>query len=178
MHPLPRYFAVLCTKLASLALLVPCLSANAAEGFSSIQLPNTTLQFTAPIHLSSYNPAPETLTYIFLRTDSKTGFQTNVNVQYQPFKGSLDDYSALSLSQFKSMGLTTMPPTHGSSGSFSYIQYDYTGEMAGRSMHWLARAFKVSDSIVLVTCTAQASTWEVDEALCTSAIQSIALTPR
>ena len=97
------------------------------------------------------------------------GFAPNLNVQIQPYAGSIEDYVKLSLEQFKSAGLKVVQQK---SLTKSVAIFEYTGETQGKSLHWYARAEKSGASVYLVTATALAQQWDNNEARLKSCVDS------
>ena len=98
--------------------------------------------------------SPQQVLMMFL--PAKAGFAANVSVQIQPYGGSIDDYSELSLKQFNSAKLKVL--AHKKEGEL--VLFEYTGMMEQRQLHWYARAEKKGSSIYLVTATAIDSEWD------------------
>ena len=72
------------------------------------------------------------------------------------YDGSMDDYLALSLQQFKSAGARVLQQKRlGTSAAV----FEYTGEMQGRLLHMYARAQKSVGKVYLVTGTAADEQW-------------------
>ena len=83
------------------------------------------------------------------------GFSANINVQIQPYPGSLEDYKKLSEAQFIQMGLKTIS----SSGKGNEIYWEYSGNIQGNNMHFYAKAIKVGNLFYLATGTDLESNW-------------------
>ncbi len=83
------------------------------------------------------------------------GFSANVNVQIQPYPGSLEDYKKLSEAQFVQMGLITIS----SSENGNEIHWEYSGNMQGKNMHFYSKAIKVGNLFYLATGTDLESNW-------------------
>ena len=83
-------------------------------------------------------------------------FTPNVNVQIQPYDGSLDDYIKLSVKQFESANLKMVQQgrTKDSGAVFEYL-----GEIQNRRLHWYAKAQKSQGRVYLVTATALEEHW-------------------
>ena len=93
---------------------------------------------------------------IMMFLPAKGDFAANVNVQIQPYDGSINDYSALSSKQFASAGFKLIRPAEPKGAS---VIFEYTGKMEGRALHWYARAEKAKDRVYLVTATAPEGDW-------------------
>jgi hypothetical protein len=108
----------------------------------------------APLEVPAGESTQQSLMMFLPATD---GFAPNVNVQIQPYPGTIDDYVALTLKQLKSMEIKVLEqkkPTK------SVAIFEYQGELQGRSLHWYARAEKSADHVYLITATATPSQWK------------------
>ena len=83
-------------------------------------------------------------------------FTPNVNVQVQPYEGSLDDYIKLSLKQFESANLKIVQQGRTTD---SGAVFEYRGEIQNRRLHWYAKAQKSQGRVYLVTATALEENW-------------------
>ena len=97
----------------------------AASGFSIAPLEAPKGQLTQQVLL------------MFLPTSGD--FTPNVNVQIQPYEGSLDDYIKLSLKQFESANLKIVQQGRTTD---SGAVFEYHGEIQNRRLHWYAKAQK------------------------------------
>lgn len=136
------------TKIALLALALSAGVAQADEplvfaehGFSIRPLKGKSAAATQQV-LTMTMPASE-------------GFAPNVNVQVQPFDGTLDDYMKISREQFKAMGIKMVQEKREGKA----IILEYTGTMKGMPLHWYARAVQAQGKIFLTTATAAESQW-------------------
>ena len=82
-------------------------------------------------------------------------FSANVNVQIQPYNGTLSQYKDISDSQFKQYGFKPVLSKINSNS----ITFEYTGLMSGKNLHWYSKAYKQGNFIYLVTATEQESNW-------------------
>lgn len=83
-------------------------------------------------------------------------FTPNVNVQVQPYDGSLEDYIKLSLKQFESAKLRMVQQGRTRD---SGVLFEYQGEIQNRRVHWYAKAQKSQGKVYLVTATALEEHW-------------------
>lgn len=83
------------------------------------------------------------------------GFSANVNVQIQPYPGSVKDYKKLSEAQFVQMGLKTIS----SSENGNEIHWEYSGNINGKKMHFYSKAIKVGNLFYLATGTDLEVNW-------------------
>ena len=84
------------------------------------------------------------------------GFAPNVNVQIQPYQGTLKEFAEISDKQFKDVGLTIAKEE----ATATTITWEYTGTYQGHPMHWYSKAIQGKGRIYLVTATALESQWE------------------
>ena len=94
---------------------------------------------------------------LFMALPASDGFAANVNVQIQPYSGTLDEYIALSEEQFKAAGFKVVQR---SKQGQSAVVFEYVGEMQGRALHWYAKAVHATDRVYLVTATATETQWK------------------
>lgn len=84
------------------------------------------------------------------------GFAPNVNVLIQPNDKPIDHYIAITLAELKQMGMAVV----GSKKVNETIaQFEYTGRLNGRDLHFYAKAFKKGDQVYLVTATSKKTQW-------------------
>ncbi len=101
------------------------------------------------------------------------GFAANVNVQIQPYPGALDGYISLSQGQFRQAGLTVL--NQRKEGPSEWV-VEYAGQMAGRSLHWYARAKLKPGKIYLATATASKEQWPSVSAKLKTCVDSLEVT--
>jgi hypothetical protein len=140
--------------LPSLACLAVGLAIPAARGQSAKPLHFASAGFSiAPLE----SPPGDTLIQpLIMCLPARDGFAANVNVQIQPYKGKLDDYTSLTGAQLKGAGLTLLQYK---SGGKSVAIYEYNGTIQGRALHYYQRAEKSGDSVYLTTATATEDQW-------------------
>ena len=97
---------------------------------------------------------------------------TGINVQIQPFYGSMAQYIELSISQFKQVGLKTV--SSGLEGEKAVLEYK--GLFQGRILHWYSRAVKKGGFVYLVTATDDQNSWKTNESKLKSVVDSFELT--
>jgi len=83
-------------------------------------------------------------------------FAPNVNVQIQPYAGTMDDYIALTMRQLDKANFKLLQKNVLGK---AIAVIEYTGEMNGRALHWYARAEKLAGKVYLVTATATEAQW-------------------
>jgi len=138
-----RLAVVLCLVFA--ATLVP------AQG---------TTRLSFPVHGFSLNPIEGTsdtqnVQPVILMLPPSDGFAPNVNVQVQPFGGTLAEYVALSEGQFQAMKWKVKKRTKTRTSE----TWEYTGKTASGRMHWYSRAVLSDGRAFLTTATALESQW-------------------
>ncbi|NLW09819.1 MAG: hypothetical protein GX036_08180 [Firmicutes bacterium] len=84
------------------------------------------------------------------------GFTPNVNVQIQPFAGTMADYTALSKQQIENAGWKLL---NQATPGKDVVILEFAGEAQGFGFHWYAKAVKDGDRVYLVTATASESYW-------------------
>jgi len=140
-------------------------SANAAESTNRLHFP--VAGFTiAPLEAPPGESTQLALTMCLPGTD---GFAANVNVQIQPYTGTIEDYVALSLQEFKSAGLKVLEQR---APAKSVAVFEVTGESQGRPLHWYSRAEKSGSRVYLVTATAAPAQWIKEAARLKSCVES------
>ncbi|MCB1053126.1 MAG: hypothetical protein H6510_01660 [Acidobacteria bacterium] len=82
-------------------------------------------------------------------------FAPNVNLQIQPYSGSIKDYTELSDQQFKDAGVRILHENLQAND----VVWEYAGTYNDRQMHWYARAYKRGNKVYLITATALESQW-------------------
>lgn len=97
------------------------------------------------------------------------GFAANVNVQIQPYTGTIEEYLALSLQQIKSSGFKLKQQKK--STPFVVI-FEYTGEAKNQKFHWYAKAEKSGGSVYLATATTIDALWEKQMTVLKSCVDS------
>ena len=99
--------------------------------------------------------APTTAFMTFL--PASDGFGPNINVNIQPYPGSMKEYVALSKTQFQKMSWTVIDEKQIGDGEW---KVEYKGPMQGSDLHFYARALTKGGKVYLVTATAKESQWD------------------
>jgi len=102
---------------------------------------------------------------------ASNAFAANVNVQIQPFAGTLLDYDKLTKAQLQAEKFKALVEKKLGNELF----YEYTGSMSGRDMHWAVRAIKKDAQIYLITATALESEWEASSITLLGSLDSFKL---
>ena len=84
------------------------------------------------------------------------GFAPNVNVEVQPYKGSMREYTNLSKQQFKTAKLTVLNETI----TEKSVVFEYSGLFQGRELHWYAKPELTVEKMYLVTATSTEPQWK------------------
>ena len=95
-------------------------------------------------------------------------FAPNVNVQIQPFTGTMKEYADLSEQQFNAASLVVLGETH----TRTSVLWEYSGMFRGRKLHWYARAELGEGKVYLVTATATESQWSTVSAQLKACVDS------
>jgi len=135
-----------------LALATFVLSATASDSTNRLNFAAAGFSI-APLESSPGSTPYQALMMMLPVTDN---FAANVNVQIQPYPGTLDEYTTLTLQQFKDAEMKVIQQKRLSK---SVQLFEYSGEMQGKSLHWYARAEKFGDKVYLATATSTADQW-------------------
>lgn len=139
-----------------LPALLPALlfvAPDAADSSNRLSFPLSEFSIT-PLEAA---PGQTPWTPLIMSLPPVDGFSANVNVQVQPFAGTLDEYAALSQRQFSAAGCKVLSNTRQAQ---TVVIFEYTGKVKDRSLHWYARAVQASGRIYLVTATSAAAHWD------------------
>ena len=90
----------------------------------------------------------------------RKGFATNLTVIAQATKLSIDDYIALSKSQFKELNISVTSEKRVKVSGRDAALFEYEGQAQGTDMKWMALAVADGDRILLVTGTALAADYD------------------
>ncbi len=113
----------------------------------------------------------ETTTYqaVIMFLPETEGFAPNVNVQIQPYNGTINDYATLSRQQFRANGFTIISEDV----SDKTIVWECSGTPMGLRMRWYIRAVLYENKVYLATATATASQWQTVSAKLKSCVDSL-----
>jgi hypothetical protein len=101
-------------------------------------------------------PGETTCQALAMFLPASANFAANVNVQIQPYSGTIDQYLTLTINQFKDAGVKLIEQKKvGKSG----IVVEYSGQLQGQSLHWYARAEKAGGHVYLATATTAEQDW-------------------
>ncbi|MBI3186627.1 MAG: hypothetical protein HYZ31_02000 [Gammaproteobacteria bacterium] len=144
-----------------------------ALAFSSPGYATTLIFDKAGFEISTLEapPGPEGTQALIMMLPAEGGFAANVNVQIQPYAGSLADYKKLSESQFSQLGFKVMT----SAIDKNILTFEYAGSMSDQTLHWYSRAIKKGNFIYLVTATSQERNWLKNKAALETSVNSFKL---
>ena len=97
-----------------------------------------------------------TATALMMFLPMTEGFGPNINVNIQPYKGTMAEYAKLSRGQFEGMKWKVVSERLTPEGEW---RIEYSGSMNGEDLHFYARALPKNDHVYLVTATAKESQW-------------------
>lgn len=100
-------------------------------------------------------------------------FAPNVNVQIQPFDGTLDEYADLSRAQFAEAKAKVI--FYKRSGDA--LVGEYAADLQGRKLHFYARTLQSGDRIYLATATATETQWPSVGAKLKACVDSLSIPP-
>ena len=86
------------------------------------------------------------------------GFSPNVNVQIQPYAGTIDQYATLSKKQFVALKYKLIREVKVGKDS---LLFEFSGKLEGHQLRWYARATLRGGKIYAVTATAREDQWPV-----------------
>ena len=124
----------------------------AADSNNRLHFPTAKFSI-APLDSS---PGPASHAIMMMTLLPTNNFAGNVNVQIQPYKGTIDEYLSLSLEQFKDNGIVVHAKRNIGKTA---VAFDYTGKLQGQALHWYSRAEKSGDHVYLATGTATEKDW-------------------
>jgi hypothetical protein len=129
-------------------LFLSFVSANAQ---SRLHFPDNGFSITA-LEEASDDVGSQPITMYLPATED---FAPSVNVQIQPYDGTLSEYIDLSRQQFEEYGLDVADEKR----SGEEVTWEYTGSLQERDLKWYARAIHTEGKVYVVTATALASQW-------------------
>ena len=138
------------TIIVFLVTLAPTLFA--AESTNRLRFPLTGFSI-APLEVS---PGEITCQALTMGLPATTNFAGNVNVQIQPYSGTIEEYITLTLKQFRDANVKLIEQKR--TGRLG-LAFEYIGEFEGQTLHWYARAEKGVRHVYLATATAAEQDW-------------------
>ena len=140
-------------RVISAIALFSCATFFQARATTTIDLPLYGFQIDA-LDAAPDPSAPSTALELCL--PATESFAPNINVQIQPYTGSIKDYAALSKQQFGDMKWKVISEKQVSDNEWSV---EYTGSMGGADLHFYARAISKNGKVYLATATAKETQW-------------------
>ena len=138
--------------IVTLFLLTLALSLSAQDATNRLRFPATGFSI-APLEAS---PGDEARKALMMFLPASENFAANVNVLIQPYSGTIEEYTKVTLDAYKANGMKVLQQKE---ISRSVVVFEVTGEMDGRTLHWYSRAEKVAGRIYLATGTAREEDW-------------------
>jgi hypothetical protein len=135
--------------VAALASFAICSQSGAA----TIELPLYGFQIDA---LDAAPDASNPTTVIQTFLPPTEGFAPNINVQIQPYAGTIKDYAALAKSQFEQMKWKVISDQESGDNEWNI---EYAGTFQGSDLHFYARAVLTNEKVYLITAVAKESQW-------------------
>ena len=162
-------------KNATKALVVAALFSLAISSRSAaatIELPLYGFQIDA-LDAAPDASSPTTVIQTFL--PATDGFAPNINVQIQPYTGTIKDYATTSKSQFEQMKWKVVSDQQPNDSEWNV---EYTGSFHGSDLHFYARAVSANGKVYLITATAKESQWATMGDTLLKHVQSFKLMPQ
>src|SRR5246127_246445 len=158
------------TKALGVATLFS-LAISSQAAAATIELPLYGFQMDA-LDATPDPSSPTTVIQTFL--PATDGFAPNINVQVQPYTGTIKDYATTSKSQFEQMKWKVVSDQQPNDSEWNV---EYTGSFNGSDLHFYARAVSANGKVYLITATAKESQWATVGDTLLKHIQSFKLTP-
>ena len=160
------------TSKALIAAVWFSLAISSGSGAATIDLPLYGFQIDA-LDAAPDGSSPTTVIQTFL--PATDGFAPNINVQIQPYSGTMKDYAATSKSQFEQMKWKVVSDQQPNDNEWNV---EYTGSFHGSDLHFYARGVSANGKVYLITATAKESQWATVGDTLLKHIQSFKLTPQ
>ncbi len=93
---------------------------------------------------------------LFMMLPATESFAPNVNVQIQPFSGTIEEFVSLSRQGFDAAGLQVSGERIGKGA----VTWEYSGDYEGRNLRWYAAAHVGDGRVYVVTATALEQQWD------------------
>src|ERR1700741_883318 len=156
--------------LVAAALFLLAISSQAAA--ATIERPLYVFQMDA-LDATPDSSNPTTVIQTFL--PATDGFAPNINVQIQPYNGTIKDYATTSKSQFEQVKWKVVSDQQPNDSEWNV---EYTGSFHGSDLPFYARAVSANGKVYLITATAKESQWATVGDTLLKHIQSFKLTPQ
>jgi hypothetical protein len=158
------------TKAVIVAVLFS-LAISSRSGAATIDLPLYGFQIDA-LDAAPDASSPTTIIQTFLPPTED--FAPNINVQIQPYTGTIKDYATTSRSQFEQMKWKVVSDHQPNDNEWNV---EYTGSFHGSDLHFYARAVSANGKVYLITATAKDSQWATVGDTLLKHVESFKLTP-
>jgi hypothetical protein len=139
-------------SVISTVLLFSCPTLFQAKA-ATIDLPLYGFQIDA---LDATPNASATTTALVLCLPASEDFGPNINIQIQPYTGTIKEYATLSKGQFEELKWEIISEKEIGDNEWSV---EYTGTGQSGELHFYARAISKNGKVYLATATAQESQW-------------------
>jgi hypothetical protein len=149
-----------------LFLAMPALSLPAADSTNRLHFPVTGFSI-APLEAVPGETSRQVLMMFLPLNGTLAG---NVNVQVQPYNGTIEEYMELTQKQFKDAGVKVIEQKKAGK---SVVAFEYSGRLQGQSLHWYARAEKSAGHVYLATATAVEQQWAKQAAQLKACVDSL-----
>jgi hypothetical protein len=156
--------AIWVTTLVAMAICSP-------SGAATIELPLYGFQIDA-LDAAPDESSPTTVIQTFL--PATDGFAPNINVQIQPYTGTMKDYATTSKGQFEQMKWKVISDQQPDDNEWNV---EYSGSFHDNDLHFYARAVSANGKVYLITATAKESQWTTMGDTLRKHIESFKLTP-
>ena len=162
----PENFHMKLKPIVTLFLATLALSLSAADSPNRLRFPVAGFSI-APLEAP---PGALTCQALMMFLPAPGDLAASVNVQIQPYTGTIDEYITLTLKQFKDAGVKVIAQTKIGS---SIALFEYFGELQGRSLHWYAKVQKAAGHVYLATATAPEHDWPTQRAQLKACVDSL-----
>jgi hypothetical protein len=152
--------------IVTLFLAMLALPLQAADSTNRLHFPVSGFSI-APLEVP---PGTITRQALMMYLPPNGNFAANVNVQVQPYSGTIEDYMALTQKQFKDVGVKVIEQKKIGK---SVVACEYNGELQGQSVHWYARAEKSGGHVYLATASAAEQHWAAQGAQLKACVDSL-----
>ena len=96
---------------------------------------------------------------LFIKADETGRGSANINIQIQPFAGTMKDYADTSKTQFEQIFEKEWKILSEKQDGEKQWSCELTGALKGKEFHFYARAVKEGSKVYLITATASQEEW-------------------
>ncbi len=154
--------------------VVPLLLVGLLVGPSVAADPEGRLQFRAcGFSIAPLEATPGKVAFqpLMMFLPSSQGFSPNVNVQVQPYQGTMEEYAELSKKQLDEAEFTVISTKIAETS----VVFEYAGFFQAQKLHWYSKAEMGAGKVYLVTATAMEAQWDESGAKLKSCVDSFRL---